>query len=149
MRICVEESFDGYDMLMCSFMLLNSKGREESVTLAKPHLPLTAITKTSPEAQAAPPEPAAKSAEQPAKCSEQKAETHSLCELRVSIDMFKKQQKKNLVQLISFFPRQWWSPASSPCHGRVKHTESRCSKPANCETSSRWCRGKPFHRRSV
>lgn len=62
-------------------MSLNSIVREESVPLAKPHLPLTAITKTSPEAQAAPQEPAARSAEQPAKCGEQQAESRSLCSL--------------------------------------------------------------------
>lgn len=81
----MEEPFNGYVMLICYCLLSNSKVHEESVTLAKPHLPLTAITKTSPEAQAAPEEPAAKSAEQPAKCGEQETESCSLCELGVSL----------------------------------------------------------------
>lgn len=73
-------------MLICSCLLLNSKVHEESITLAKPHLPLTAMTKTSPEVPAAPQEPAAKSADQPANCGEEEAEFHSLCELGVSLD---------------------------------------------------------------
>lgn len=87
MQICVEVSFIRCVMLICSCLTLNSKVHEESVTLANPHLPLTAMKKTSPEAQAAPQEPAAKSAEQPAKRGEQEAESHSLCELRVSLEI--------------------------------------------------------------
>lgn len=84
MQICVEVSFIRCVMLICSCLTLNSKVQEETVTLAKPHLPLTAMKKTSPEAQAAPQEPAVKSAEQPAKRGEQEAESRSLCELRVT-----------------------------------------------------------------
>lgn len=71
MLSCGEESFKGFVTLISSFSLLNSKGHEESVATAKPHLPLTAMTKTSTEAPAAPQEPGAKSAEQSAKCGEQ------------------------------------------------------------------------------
>lgn len=103
MQICVEESVAGYVTLTCSCLHLNSKVHKESVALAKPHLPLTAMTKTSPETQVAPVETAAKSAEPPVKCGEQEAESRSLSEFGVSLEMC---LNKTLLGRFFFFPRQ-------------------------------------------
>lgn len=89
--ISAEELFNEYVNPICSCLLLNPKGHEESSAVARPYLPLTAMTKTSPDAPAAPQEPAGKSAEQPAKCGAQQGafscafQGSSLCEQGVSL----------------------------------------------------------------
>lgn len=112
-------------VLIC--LLLNSKVHEESVALAKPHLPLTAMTKTSLETQVAPQDSAAKSAEPPAKCGEREAESQSLCKsLEICLS-------KTMKGGFYFFPKTMMSPGlispSLLCRANRVQMVSACQQP--------------------